>query len=279
MTTLATMTDPQSAGPSGPDGPDDHGPADAILAGLAALRAGEGDPVDDRALLDLRGGRLTGDAAEQVEARLLRSAAARGVWMAQAEAVSEGAMAEAVASLRAAARPALRPRPVWTTWQFWFGGVGLLGAAVAAALVLMASPPAVDLPAYDAELRGAVMAQRGADDPEGRRFVPTSQVTVLLKPATVVATPIAPQIFTGPAAGPLRPAPSDAITAGEGGVWRLRARADALFSQAGPQVVLTVFAAEPVDGAGRTARAIADAWEDRARLVLVPLDYDPQGAP
>ncbi|MCA9548264.1 MAG: hypothetical protein KC613_27865 [Myxococcales bacterium] len=143
--------------------------------------------------------------------------------------------------------------------------------------MLTARPPMPDLPEYQGVLRGAVAEQRGVEDPEGRRFVPTSQVTVLLRPQGAVGKALAPQVFVGPADGPLRAAPADALTEGDGGVWRFRARADALFQGSGPKVVLALFAAEPVDAAGQTAAAVVDAWSESARIVRVPLDYDAAG--
>lgn len=230
-------------------------PIDRLLNQLVRLRAGAEDEVDDaRVAAWYEAQRRDPHHDDVTLARdLLDSAAAREVLVARgAVSLSAAQLARAQAAWpRQAPEVQASPRRGW--WLRWPGWVA---AAAAAAALWLGLPRLLDdgprVPGYAIELRGGVAATRGDVVDGGRTFVPTSQVTLVLRPNGALGErPPVPQVFVSMPGGPLQAAPEGAIEEGQGGVWRFRAPGRALFSGAsGPRMVHVVFAYAPVAAEG-----------------------------
>ncbi len=119
--------------------------------------------------------------------------------------------------------------------------------ALAAAVMLTVLRPAHPLPpaGFDATpIAGAVALDKSAPT-SGTRFVPTSRLRWIIKPAARLDVALPVRAYeSAPPGAPLAPLPADAITMRGGGAVVLESRADALFGERyGPRALYVGIAA------------------------------------
>lgn len=182
------------------------------------------DRVDDGLLQAYLGDALSPARAAELEGRLAASRDDRDLLLALSEPVPEPLYTRLGALF-----PSARPRRA--RWPF---AALAAAAAVAAALWLVASPPALP-PDYVVDgPSGGVKHARAAADTPVTRARPESRLKWVLRPRAALDGP-APslEVFVARPEGPLRPASSADVTAGAGGAFRVTARAGALFDVPG----------------------------------------------
>jgi hypothetical protein len=255
--------------------PTENDPIDGLLGQLSDLREGAQDDIDDGDVVAWAAGALSETDQARFEQTLLTSAAAREllVSLGQGQASARSVEAMMAAWPAAEASSAAQGQGWFARLRWWFAAAAAVAAALMVAPRLLSTDPAV--PNYGIELRGGVAAQRGVEVVDGRRFVATSQVTLVLRPSGALGErPPMPQVFVSTASGTLRPAPEGSLREGQGGVWRFRARGDALFSGAsGARALHVVFAYQPIEAEGLTAEA-AKARSEGAGWYAVDVEWD-----
>lgn len=181
------------------------------------------ESLDDGLLLAYRAGRLSPEAAAEVEALLARNPEARALLRELTQPVEPG-LAERV-------ERASRGRPRW-----WIPAA--MAAAAAAAFLIVAQD--APLPPYEMEARGFVASSRGLAAPSNV-LEPDSRLSVTLRPEQAPEKAPALGVFVAPDGGLLERARAGRITS-RSGVFRFEVEAAALFPKPGRYLVVLVLA-------------------------------------
>ena len=244
--------------------------------------------IDDGLLVALRTSTLDETSEASLIQRLLAEPAARDLLMGLAVAPGADAFAEAEAvrphrgaalarnspSKRLTVAPGLRQqRSARFALLAGIATVAVLAASLAIWMGRGAQPEVP--PPHTLELTGGIAATR-AGGSESDTFVPTSMLTLRIAPLAPSAEgepTLIPSIFAGPPEGPLVAVPSDLLSAGAAGVWRLRTPAGRILQgPSGPRVILVGLAPSPLDVGGQSV-AGAQAAHPEARWHLQHLTW------